>query len=73
MDEVTKNIADYVAKKRINLSAMARDTGISYSALYASLMDESKDREIRGHEMLAVCAFLNVDPMDFAEKKETKG
>lgn len=70
MDVVTRNVSEYIKSKRINLSAMARDIGISYSALYASLIDNNKNREIRGKELLAVCDFLDVDPRDFAEEKE---
>lgn len=70
MDGVTRNVAEYVRKKRINLSAMSRDTKIPYAALYASLVDESKDREIRGRELIAVSNFLGVDPRMFADKPE---
>lgn len=72
MDAVTKNVAEYVKRKRINLSAMSRDTGISYMALYDSLVNTERDREIRGRELLAVCDFLGVNPMDFADKPEKK-
>lgn len=72
MDAVTKNVANYVRDRRINLSAMARDTGIAYAALYASLVDEKREREIRGRELILISRFLGVNPMDFAEKKESK-
>lgn len=68
MDAVTRNVAEYVKRKRINLSAMSRDTGISYMALYDSLVNTERNREIRGKELLAVCDFLGVNPMDFADK-----
>ncbi len=71
MDAVTKRLADYVKEKRINVSAMARDTGIPYMALYDSLLNDERDREIRGRELLRVCKFLGVNPMEFAEEKET--
>lgn len=70
MDVVTKNVSTYIREKRINLSAMARDTNIPYPALYASLVDERKDRELRGKELLSICRFLGVNPMDFADKTE---
>lgn len=35
----TKNLSDYMKKMGINLSKVARDTGLSYPALYSSLMD----------------------------------
>lgn len=52
MDVVTRNVAKYIQKKRINISAMSRDIGISYAALYASLADENRERELRGWELL---------------------
>lgn len=72
MDAVTKNVAQYVREKRINLSAMARDTGIPYMALYDSLSNDGRDREIRGRELLRVCKFLVVNPMDFADDPDKK-
>lgn len=72
MDEVTRNVAEYVKRKRINISAMSRDTGISYTALYDSLLSTEREREIRGRELLAVCEFLGVNPMDFADKEEAR-
>lgn len=69
----TKKIAEYVNKKGINLSAMSRSTGISYSALYASLKDKSRERPLSMDEGILVCRFLEVNPMDFAEQKEEVG
>lgn len=73
MDIVTKNVADYVSKRRINISAMSRDTGIPYVSLYASLVDKNKGRELRGKELIAISKFLGVNPMDFADPPEKKG
>lgn len=69
MDAVTQNVAKYVREKRINIAAMSRDTGIAYSALYDSLANENKDRELRGKELIAVSKFLGVNPLDFADEK----
>lgn len=69
MDAVTKNVSEYVRKMRINLAAMARDTGIPYMALYDSLMNENRERDIRGGELLDISAFLGVDPRQFAENR----
>lgn len=41
-------------------------------ALYDSLLNDDRDREIRGGELIKVCAFLEVNPMDFAETKTTQ-
>lgn len=70
---VTKNLSIYVENRGINLSAMSRATGIKRGTLHASLsgaVQENKRRPLRDEELLKVCAFLNVNPMDFAEKKE---
>ena len=69
MDALTKNVSDYVKEKGITISQMARKTGIPYSALYDSLLNEERGRELRGRELIAICNFLGVDPMIFAEDK----
>lgn len=70
MSAYTKNLADYVKKRGINLSKVARDTGLSYSALYSSLMDSDRGRDLRDYEFMSVCLFLDVDPREFAEKSQ---
>lgn len=67
MDPVTRKISEYVKAKHINLKALSEDSGIPYAALYASLGDANRDRQMRGHEMIAVCKALEKNPMDFAE------
>lgn len=70
MDTLTKNLSRYVKDKGINVSKMSRDTGIPYMALYDSLLNDERDREIRGSELLKVCEFLERNPMDFVEDPE---
>lgn len=48
---------------------MSRDTGVPYSALYSSLFDDRRDRSLRDDEFVAVCVFLRVNLMDFADQK----
>ena len=62
------NISKYIKSKGIALSVMSRKTGISYMSLYDSLMNDRKKRQLRGEELIKVCAFLGVDPRDFAEQ-----
>lgn len=38
----TKNLARYVQENSVNLSAMSRETGIPYMALYDSLANKKK-------------------------------
>ena len=73
MDSITRNVSSYIKKRRINLSGLARDTNIPYSALYASLMDDSRDRELRAQELIAISRFLGVNPMDFADEPKERG
>lgn len=71
MDIPTKNLGKYVKDKGINLTNMSRSTGIPYGALYSSLLSSKKGRNLRFGEALAVCRFLGVDPMDFADREES--
>lgn len=73
MDIPTKNLAKHVKEKGINLSKMSRDTRIPYTALYDSLLNDDRDRDLRAGEMFMVCRFLGVNPMDFASEAEKKG
>ncbi len=68
MSTYTKNLSEYVKKRGINLSKVARDTGLSYTALYSSLMDSDRKRDLRDYEFMGVCFFLGVDPREFAEE-----
>ena len=69
MSTVTKNVARYVKDRKINVSAMSRETGMDYAALYNSLCDTRRNRSLRDDELIAVCTFLGVNPMDFADKE----
>lgn len=60
---VTKKVAQYVENLGINLSELSRQTGIPYMPLYKSMKES---RELRADEFTAICAFLHVNPMDFA-------
>jgi len=70
VDIPTRNLSRYVKQKRINLSKMSRDTGIPYISLYDSLMNDSRDRDLRVGEMFKICDFLGVDPLDFNKLEE---
>lgn len=68
MDIPTRNLSTYVKKTGINLSKMARDTGLPYMALYDSLINDSRDRDLRVGEFFLICKFLGVKGEAFAEK-----
>lgn len=64
-----RNISEYIKSKGINLTVMSRQTGVPYSALYDSLMNDNKNRQLRGTELIAVCEFLEKEPMEFIDKE----
>lgn len=64
------NIAEFIKKRGVNLSAMSRDTGIAYMALYDSLFNDRRKRSLKASEFLAICEFLGASPTDFVEEKE---
>lgn len=66
---VTENLARYTRDKAVNLSAMSRATGLSYSRLYASLGERGRNRPLSIDEAILVCKFLEVDPRDFASDR----
>lgn len=68
MSPITKEIAKIVCEKGINLSNLSRKTNIPYSTLYSSLGDEKRNRDLRDIELIKVCKFLEIDPMDLANK-----
>ena len=64
LDGSTKLVSQYVSDKGVSISAIADKTNIPYNALYPSLC-RNPTRKLRGDELLAICQFLEVDPMRF--------
>lgn len=64
-----KWLADIIKERSINLSELARKTEIPYQLLYDSLFNKKKKRELRSRELLSVCTFLRINPMDFADER----
>lgn len=66
---ISKNLAIYIKKKGINISAMSRTTGIDRGKLHMSLSetveDDSKRRPLRDDELLAFCKAMEVSPDEF--------
>lgn len=60
-----ENLSKCIDDKGIALTVVSRRTGLSYTALYDSLRNKSKKREVKGRELIKLCRFLDVDPMDF--------
>jgi hypothetical protein len=67
-DYSTKAVAHYVKNKGIQIKVLAKGTGISVNVLYRALNDEA--RSLRADEFLAVCGFIEKDPIEFMKKKE---
>lgn len=67
-----ENISKCIEDRGIALTVVARRTGISYMALYNSLKNKSKKREIRGKELVKLCRFLDIDSRDFTEDTAVK-
>lgn len=66
--QVTKNLARYVVETGIKMSTISKKTGIPYMALRDSLINDSRDRDLRVGEFFKICEFLKKNPMDFAEE-----
>ena len=67
---ITKKLAELIAEQGINISALSRATGIKRGILHASLsaaVDDEKRRPLRDDELVKVCRFLKVNPMDLME------
>ncbi len=68
---VSKNLSVYVKKRGINISAMSRATDIPRSILHMSLstaVTDQKRRPLKDDELIKVCKYLEVNPMDFADQ-----
>lgn len=72
---VSKNLSLYIKEKGINLSALSRATGIKRGILHSSLsdtLDDNKRRPLRDDELVKICGYLDLNPMEFADKDINK-
>lgn len=67
INDITKNIGDYLRRKHINLTELSKKTGIHYNTLYASVWDRSRRRDLRANELMSICVVLDINPMDFIQ------
>lgn len=65
----TKALAAYIKEKGISIKAIADVTELSEGVLYPSL-GSGRGRELRADEFLAICVFLEVDPLRFCMAKK---
>lgn len=70
MDIATENVSKYLRDKGYNLSEVSRKTGIPYHVLYASINDDKRERDLRAGEFLAICSFIEQDPMAFRDNND---
>ena len=68
--EFEKWLASIIKDKGINLSQLARQTNLCYQSIYESLYGKRGCRQLRSSELIAICKYVGVNPMDFADKKE---
>lgn len=59
-----ESLSKCIDDRGIALTVVSRRTGLSYMALYDSLKNKAKNREIKGKELVKLCRFLDVNPMD---------
>lgn len=69
MDGATKRVSEYIRHKGFNLSDISRKTHIPYTALYDSLFNEKRNRDLRVDEFLALCKHLDVNPIFFSDEQ----
>lgn len=67
---VEQTIAKVIDDRGIKIKTVSERTGVRYSLLQPSLKGR---RELRADELLAVCAFLRIDPMQLRRDTELKG
>lgn len=58
-------IAQVIKARGMTLVHVSRKTGVKYSKLQPSMQGR---RELRADELLAVCAFLGLDPLKIARE-----
>lgn len=63
-----ENISKCIEDRGIALTVVSRRTGISYMALYDSIKNKAKKREIRGKELVKLCKFLDIDSRELVEE-----
>lgn len=64
-----KWLANIIKVKGIKLSEIVRKTGLYYPSIYQSLYGKRGNRELRSSEVIAICKFLGVNPLDFTNEK----
>ena len=64
MSKVTEKLAKYISERDVNLAEMSKRTGIAYMDIYHSIGAGRRNRSLRDYELLMICKYLNICPMD---------
>ena len=65
-NNITSAISDYVRNNGIQISFLAKKTGINPKVLYNSIGNGGRLRPLRADEFLSICLALGCDPWIFA-------
>ena len=72
VNDITRNMGDFLTEARTNRSELSRKTGSPYRLLYTSGWNRKRTRELRANEFMSICAALDINPMDFVEKSDVE-
>ena len=67
----TKNLAEVIKKRSINVAAMCSQTGLSAKIIYASL-GKNSTRELRADELLTICKYIDIDPFELFKRDDVE-
>ena len=62
---VTERISQIISERGVSIAKIADTTGISSQILYHCFNEKHK-RELKADELIMVCKFLNVNPLEIA-------
>lgn len=68
-----KWLASIIKAKGINLAELTRQTKLYYPSIYESLYGKRGSRELRSSEIIAICRYAGVNPMDFCKDSSKEG
>lgn len=63
-------LTEIIENRGISISDLSKGTGITYHAIYNSLFNVKRGRELRSSELIAICNYLNVNPMAYLNRKK---
>lgn len=70
MGALEENLAEIIKERKVSASAVSKETGISYMRIYDSIFNRNRNRPLRGDELIAICKYLKISPMDIGKKEK---